>query len=179
MTVYPNQSDMPADNAVDRLADLFDAMETHVKSADRAVRRSEGNRIGILYVHAVYALLIAPAFAALGRKGMTGTIWAVMRQIPGAPYSLAMVMFLGGLVLTVATTFRSRPWEIAGLALLILWYGTVAASFAAAIMMWVFSDHRAPQPSLYAPLVYSHFLTIMLVHCYTLRRMLRDTGQRR
>ncbi len=172
-------SSAAGDSPVDRLADLIDALDDHVHAAERAVRRSEGNRIGILYVHAVYALLIAPAFAAIGEEGMAGPIWAVLRLLPGAPYSLAAVMFTGGVILSVATTLRNRVWELVGLLLLMIWYAVVAGSFGTAMLVWVATGGTGPRPAPYAPLVYSHFLTIMLVHCWTLRKMIRSSARRR
>jgi hypothetical protein len=166
-------------NPAEQLADLLDALDDHVRAAEGAVRRSEGNRISILYVHAVYALLIAPAFAAIGKEGMNGPTWSVLRLFPGAPYSLAAVMFLGGLVLVVATTFANRVWELVGLLLLMFWYAAVAGSFGAAMIVWMVTGGGGPRPAAYAPLVYSHFLTIMLVHCWTLRRMIRAAARRR
>lgn len=168
-----------AGRPVDQLADLLDALDDHVRAAEGAVRRSEGNRISILYVHAVYALLIAPAFAAIGKQGMSGPTWSVLREVPGAPFSLAAVMFAGGMVLVVATTLANRVWELVGLLLLMIWYAAVAGSFGAAMLVWAFTGGDGPRPAAYAPLVYSHFLTIMLVHCWTLRRMIRAAARRR
>lgn len=178
MTLYPMQSEDDGFNPTTRLADLIDALDEHIRAADMTVRRSEGNRIGILYVHALFAVAIGPAFAAIGRHGMNGPIWRAMRDIPGAPYSLGAIMFLGGVVLTIATTLRSRVWEIIGLCMLVVWYCTVAVTFAASIFLWVLSDRSGPQPGFYAPLVYFHFMAIMLVHCWTLRKMIRSDMKR-
>jgi hypothetical protein len=163
---------------VDRLADLIDALDDHVRAAETTVQRSEGNRIGILYVHALFAVAIGPAFAAIGKQGMNGPIWRAMRDLPGAPYSLGAIMFLGGIILTVATTLRSRLWEIVGLCLLVVWYGTVAVTFGASILLWAIGGRQGTQPGFYAPLVYLHFLAIMLVHCWTLRKMMRGDARR-
>jgi hypothetical protein len=163
---------------VDRLADLIDALDDHVRAVDQTARRSERNRIGILYVHALFAVAIGPAFAAIGKQGMHGPIWRAMRDLPGAPYSLGAVMFLGGVILTIATTLRNRPWEIVGLVLLVIWYLTVAITFAASIVLWVVGGRTGQQPGFYAPLVYLHFTAIMLVHCGTLRKMMRSDARR-
>jgi hypothetical protein len=171
--VFPMSNDDNFDSPVDRLADLIDALDAHVRSAEGVVRRSEGNRVSILYVHAIFALLIAPAFAAIGQAGMTGPIWSVARAIPGTPGSLAFIMFAGGLILTVGATFANRRLEMLGLGFLISWYATVSISFALSIGSWLIGDHAGPRPGFYAPLVYAHFMTIMLVHCWTLRKMLR------
>lgn len=179
MTAHPMGSDTTGESPVDRLAELIDALDEHVQTAELRVRRSEGNRISILYVHAIYALLIAPAFAAIGEEGMKGQIWTVMRMVPGAPYSVALIMFLGGFILAVSTTLASREWELVGLGLLIVWYGMVSVSFAGSIIIWLAGPELGPPPSFYAPLVYAHFLTIMLVHTYTLRRMIRASRLRK
>lgn len=179
MTTYPMGSEDDGYNPVDRLADLIDALDDHVRAAESTVRRSEGNRIGILYVHALFAVAIGPAFAAIGKHGMAGPIWRAMRDIPGAPYSLGAVMFTGGVILTIATTLRNRAWEIIGLIMLVVWYGTVAVTFGASIALWLVGGRTGTQPGFYAPLVYLHFMAIMLVHCWTLRRMMRAGPGRR
>lgn len=178
MTTYPMGNDGDGTGPANRLADLIDALDMHVRAADSSIRRSEGNRIGILYVHALFAVMIGPAFAAIGKNGMAGPIWRAMRDFPGAPYSLGMVMFAGGVILTIATTLRNRPWEIVGLVLLVFWYCTVAVTFGASIVLWFVEGRTGQQPGFYAPLVYCHFMAIMLVHCWTLRKMMRsDAGK--
>jgi hypothetical protein len=146
---------------VSALADLFDVMDGRIRKTDALARRSESNRLSILYVHALFALLIAPTFAALGKEGMTSSIWALIKQMPGTPGSLALIMFLGGLIL----------------AILIMWYGTISFSFAVGIIVWLLGGGDGPRPGLYAPLVYAHFAVIMLVHCNTLRRMMVASGR--
>jgi hypothetical protein len=178
VTVFPMSTEGVPRSPVDRLADLIDALDDHVRAADTTVRRSESNRIGILYVHGLFAVAIGPAFASIGTHGMNGPIWRAMRALPGTPYSLGLIMFLGGVILTVATTFRNRPWEIVGLILLVIWYGTVAVTFGASIALWFASGRQGMQPGFYAPLVYLHFLAVMLVHCRTLRKMIRSDAGR-
>jgi hypothetical protein len=162
---------------VSALADLFDVMDGRIRKTDALARRSESNRLSILYVHALFALLIAPTFAALGKEGMTSSIWALIKQMPGTPGSLALIMFLGGLILAIATTLRDRVWEMVGLGFLIMWYGTISFSFAVGIIVWLLGGGDGPRPGLYAPLVYAHFAVIMLVHCNTLRRMMVASGR--
>lgn len=176
MTAMPMPSN--GSDPVAALADLIDAMDDHVRTSEAAQRRSEGNRISILYVHALFALMIAPAFAAYGREAMTGPIWVLIRSLPGTPGTLALIMFLGGLILAIATTLRDRIWEMVGLGFLIVWYGTISFSFSVAVLVWILEGGNGPKPGLYAPLVYGHFAVIMLVHCHTLRRMMMASGRR-
>jgi hypothetical protein len=163
------------------MADLLDGLEALVHSVDdsarqsRAVaRRSESNRLSLLHIHAAAALIIAPLFALLGREGMQGPSWTVVRLIPAAPYSLAVLLAVGGVVLGVATWHRHKPAEMLGLWLLLSWYVTISVSFAGAALLWlVDSDHTGPKPSFYPPAVYLHLSVIMAVHLRTLRRMRR------
>ncbi len=176
MTAAPMPSGAGND-PVGALADLIDALDDHMRTSEADKRRAEGNRISILYVHALFALMIAPAFAALGRKGMSGPIWVLIKSMPGTPGSLALIMFLGGLILAIATTLRDRVWEMVGLGFLIMWYGAISFSFAVAVLVWIIGGGPGPRPGLYAPLIYAHFAVIMLVHCHTLRRMMLASGR--
>lgn len=168
------------DQAIDRLAVTLDALDDHLRISDATVRRSERNRLSMLHLHALAAVIIGPLFAAVGKTGMTGATWAVVRLLPGAPFTLAAVLFTGGLILGVATWFRALRWEMFGLWMLLMWYATVSLSFGAAVLLW--AGHGMPagaaRPSPYAPALYAHFAAVMGVHLRTLRRMIRHRSQR-
>ncbi|WP_250029828.1 hypothetical protein [Paractinoplanes maris] len=160
--------------AVTDLAHLLDQLDDKIRTSDATIRRSEKNRLSLLHVHALFGCLIAPLFAALGHKGMAGPTWTVARLIPGAPYTLAAILFLGGVILAVATWYRIVKWEIVGLWILMAWYSIIAASFAGAVFVWLAAGSPAgARPSFYPAAVYSHVLVILLVHQNTLLRIRR------
>jgi hypothetical protein len=165
------------EETIDALARTLDALDEHLRDSDAVVRRSERNRLSLLHVHALAAVVIAPLFALLGRDGMAGPSWAVARFIPGAPYTLAVLLGIGGVILGVATWYRRVGWELVGLWVLMCWYATIAASFAGAVLVW-FAEGRPPQrPSFYAAAVYAHIGIVLWVHRMTLAKIRR--GRRR
>ncbi len=167
---------MTADgDAIDALANTLDALDVHLRHSDATVRRSERNRLSMLHIHALAAMVVAPLFAAIGRQGMTGPTWAVIRLIPGAPFTLAVLLFGGGATLAVATAYRAVWWEMLGLWILLCWYATISVSFALALGQWLIAGMPAGpgKPSTYAPALYGHFVAIMGVHLRTLYRIRR------
>lgn len=167
---------MTGEEAINALARTLDDLDIHLQRSDATVKRSEKNRLSMLTIHGVAAMFIAPAFMAIGRDGMQGATWVVARLIPGSPYTLAVLLFAGGLVLAVATAYRAVWWEMLGLWILLSWYAIIAVSFGAAVVVW--ARHGMPdgpgKPSLYAPVLYSHFVAIMGVHLRTLHRIRRS-----
>lgn len=163
------------EEAIARLASTLDALDDHIRVADATVKRSERNRLSMLHLHALAAVVIGPLFATVGRGGMSGAIWVTVRLIPGAPFTLAILLFTGGIILGTATWLRAVRWEMLGLWILLGWYATIALSFGAAVLLWLW--HGAPggsaKPSPYAPALYCHFAAVMAVHLRTLRRILR------
>lgn len=168
------------DDAIKALAGTLDALDTHIKTADATVKRSERNRLSMLHLHALAAVVIGPLFAAVGTDGMTGATWSLVRLIPGAPFTLAAVLFAGGVILGVATFRRALRWEMLGLWMLFAWYAIIALSFGGALVLWLTNGMPggAAKPSPYAPALYSHLAVVMLVHLRTLRRMIRHRARR-
>lgn len=165
---------MTGHDPIEALADTLDALDIHLNRAETVVKRSEANRLSLLHIHAAAAVVIGPLFASIGVEGMYGSSWRVVRLIPGAPYSLAAVLAVGGVILGVATWYRHKPAELVGLALLLTWYILIAVSFGLASLLWLADGSRAgPRPSFYACMVYGHLAVIMAVHMRTLRRMRR------
>lgn len=167
---------MTSDNTPDPLArtlHALDALDSHLQASDATVRRSESNRLSLLHVHALFAMLIAPLFALLGRDGMTGPSWTIARQIPGAPYTLAALLGIGGVILGVATWYRHVGWELVGLWVLMSWYTIIAVSFAGALLWWLADGRPDPRPSPYPAAVYTHVCVILGIHQMTLVRIRR------
>lgn len=165
------------EDAIAALAHTLDSLDSHIRTVDATAKRSEKNRLSMLHLHAAAAVVIGPLFAAIGRDGMVGATWTVTRMIPGAPFTLGVILFVGGAILGPATWFRVLFWEKIGLWMLLVWYATIAVSFAAAVVLWLLQGAPPNRPALYAPAVYAHLAIIMVVHLTTLRRIARSRRQ--
>jgi hypothetical protein len=163
------------EKAIDALARTLDALDDHLRSSDATAHREQRNRLGMLHLHAVAAMYIGPLFALVGKEGMTGAAWALIRSIPGAPYSLGGLLFTGGLVLGWATWKRHVRWEMIGLCVLLTWYLIIAVSFGAGAAGWYLGGRRGDgaRPAPYTHGIYLHFSAVMLVHLGTLVRIRR------
>jgi hypothetical protein len=164
------------------LADVLAAIDGEAKRQGSRLARNEHNRIGLLIVHAIVALIVAPLFMATA-GAFVGPTWDLLKQIPGFPASFIAPLWVGGMILLPATFGRRAGWEIAGLALIYLWYLAMAVGFAFPVINWLIDAAAAardgkPQPphkpSLYAPVVYAHLAVIMRVHIFTLVRIRRE-----
>lgn len=161
------------EDPVAALADMLDQIDVTNRSNTTRLQRNESNRIGLLVVHGCAAVLIAPLFTTV-TSTMNSPTWVVLRAIPGAPYSLAAFMGLGGLILLPATLVRAKWWEIVGLSLIFAWYATMATGFAGAVIYWAAEGlPDDARPSMYPSLVYGHLAVVMAVHIATLRRLMR------
>ncbi len=168
-------------NPVDALADLFDSLDAHVTTANRHARLDEGNRLTLLFGHGIFGMLVAPGFALLSMSGMTSPSFVILRQVPGAPASLAAWIGVAGAVLAVATWHRQRAAEFWALAAMAAWYLITAVSYVGAIFLWL-ADPGPPMwtraPTLFAQMVYLHLAYALSSHMVTLHRkgLRRDDG---
>lgn len=184
--------DPRADEAVEQLTELLDGIEHRVNSTQRIAVLDERNRITLLFGHAIFAMLVVPGFILLSRTGMSSPSFVVLRYIPGAPYSLAGLIGVAGLVLAISTYHRNRHGEFYALGGLLIWYAMFSVSLIAAIAVWVtpaievggfagFTKHldwrRAP--AIYAPVVYAHLAYAMGGHMRTLWKRGLDQDRRR
>ncbi len=173
------------DRQQDPIADLamaLTALDRYASRAGTSLRRNEHNRIGLLYVHAIAALLVAPLFIASSGLFQSPS-WSFMRLIPGFPWSFSVLLLTGGLILLPATIARIRALEMVALSLLSIWYTLLAIGFFIPAVGWgaealpaVVAGEPLPkgQPGLYAWAVYGHLSVIMRVHLWTLWRMERE-----
>lgn len=148
--------------------------------AERDARRSEKNRVGMLYIHSMAAISIAPLFAV---ANIDTPAFTVMRMVPGAPYSTAALLGVGGIVLGMSAAGAHRRAAFTGLTLLALWYATMALTFAASAGTWTLAQHPESltqalaflvgdtpgKPSVYAVPLYAHLSAVMVRHMVTLR----------
>ncbi len=163
------------EDALDALAETLDALDEHLKVSDATVRRSEANRLTILHCHALFAMVVGPLFASIGARGISGPTFAVVRLIPGTPYSVGSLLAAGGLILAVATWFRAVRWEMVALWIVLSWYAIISLSFGAAVFLWLGGGMPdEAKPSVYAPFVYAHVGVVLAVHLATLRKIRRQ-----
>lgn len=163
---------------IEVMTEIVDGFAHYVDSAERQVREGRKYRVNLLWVHAVAALLMAPAFAGLGRSGMVGATWIYLRHVPGAPYSIAICLGIGGLVLGIGCLRLDRKMEAVGLLFLAAFYLTIAVGFGLANVAWYRGLIPGPKPAPYAPVLYLHLTVIMAVHINTLLRLIRRSGSR-
>lgn len=159
---------------VEDMADTLDALQEIVNEAGGVMKRAEGNRFALLYLHAIFALFISPSFLLWGSgpAAMTGATWTVARLLPGRATSLSVLLFAGGAVLLLGTASRSPRWAGVGLLLIMLWYLIISISFAGAVIIWLSNGADvAKQPALYAPGVYAHLAACMVIHLITMWRI--------
>ena len=163
------------EDRIDALARTLDALDEHLQVSDATVKRSERNRLTILHLHALAAVYIGPLFTLVTPEGRAGAAWAVIRLVPGSTVTLGIMLFLGGLILGVATFQRAVRWEMVGLCVLLGWYVVVAVSFglgaAGWYLGWDWVGGTRPVP--YSHGVYAHLASIMLVHLGTLIKIRR------
>lgn len=153
---------------------------SHSTRKDEArFQRTERNRLNLLIVHAVAAIVIAPLFMA-SASAMTGPLFQpILLKIPYFPYSFGSLMFVGGMILLPAAILKVTRYEMLGLGLISAWYTILGVGFGwpALLALHRFLAHE-PQPpghvSVYAWAVYLHLAIIMRIHIFTLWRMLRE-----
>lgn len=168
---------------VGALADMLDQIDVSINRTHRRAKSDEKARLNMLKVHGGWAIVVGLLFAANGKEGTTGPIYQFLRWIPGFPYSLALLLLAGGLILLPATILRHRPAEMIGASILALWYGTISLGFGIPVLIW--SAHAAAnwsadlplppgRPGMHGPGVYGHFCNVLLVHLVVLWRRERD-----
>lgn len=160
-------------DAVDQMVDIVDGLEDYILHSDTVKRHGTRYRLNLLWVHAFAALCMAPLLAATGRDGMTGPSFAFLRTVPGAPFSIAVILGVGGLILGLGCVFRAKRTEIAGLLCLGMFYVLFGASFTVVPVRWLLEE-QATKPPLYSPIVYGHLAVIMIMHIRALITALRD-----
>lgn len=160
-------------NPVDALADLFDSLDANIRRAGRIARHDERNRLTLLFGHGVFAMLVAPGFAMLVKTGMSSPSFVVLRQLPGAPVSLAAWIGAAGATLAVATYRRHRVAEFASLAAMALWYLTIFVSYIAALWLWAAEPGPLDWtrvPTTWAMWIYAGYTYALAAHMHTLRK---------
>lgn len=159
---------------IDVMVDIMDGFSEYVLRTEEAVLRGRRYRLNLLWVHAVYALLMGPAFMSLGPAGVASTAFTHLRQIPGSYISVGGTLTVGGFILGIGCILRNRRVEQFGLVLLIGFYFTICVIFSWANIDWYTGRIGGNKPAPYAPVLYAHLTTIMIIHWWTLRNLLRQ-----
>ncbi len=156
------------------MTEMFDSFENFARKAGATEHNAVSYRLNLLWIHATAAILIAPLFAAIGQGGMAGPSFEFMRQIPGAPGSVALILGIGGFILGLGCVLRHKRLEIVGLIGLTCWHLLIVTTFGAAVVGW-YLDGSPPTrvPAIYAPVLYAHFAVIMVAHMINLIRAQR------
>ena len=160
------------DPLTSKLAAAFGGLELAAQAlGDRAheehryARQGERTRVNLELVHGLWSMWTGVMFAANTSAGLTGVTWAFIRLIPGSPYSLGGLLFLGGLILTVGAMKRWARWEITGLALSSVFYALAFLSYLAVALNWMYLGMpRDSIPALQTHGVYGHLGNLLLIH---------------
>jgi hypothetical protein len=161
--------------------DPFDRLEKGVKRIAPWVERSKwetGNRIGLLWVHAIVGLFSGPQMALWGSATIIESavgIWT--RPI------LASLAFGGGMFLALGLTHKPRsiPLEVIGLTLIGTWdlfmtAGLVFARWHQHDWSIIPLDETLPEgyASAYPQMVYAGLFALIVVHLATLRSLKKN-----
>ncbi len=181
----PSEEHLDEDEkAVTQLTELLNNIEQRVTSNAKIAALDERNRLTLLFGHAIFAMLVVPGFALLSKTGMKSPSFVVIRDFPGAPFSLAAWIGVAGFVLAVATLHRNHRWEFYSLIALGVWYALFSVSLMVAVAVWMapaveagglsgFTHHLdwSRAPSVYAPVVYAHLAYAMGGHVRTIWKL--------
>lgn len=167
------QRDVAFMEIVDEFADIM-------HGADKTVWRFVHYRHELLWVHGIASMLMAWALAGTGKGALRGPSFILIRMIPGAPGSLAVMLGLGGFLICVGLIFEIFAVKRVGLLMLGLFYLTIALSLSVPIFLWA-TGQLPMKPVLYPPILYLHMAAIIAVHIgLTFRRVkLRSTDDPR
>lgn len=180
MTVHMSTHDPVGGELLGELISLVRNTESAARTAQRDARRSEKNRVGMLYIHSLAAVTIAPLFAT---SNLDSAAFTVMRSVPGAPYSTAALLGVGGIVLGLSAAGAHRVMAFWGLSLISAWYMAMAVTFTASAAVWTIDQDPVSltaafdlimgdtprKPSVYAIPLYGHLSAVMIRHMITLR----------
>lgn len=158
-----------------KMAITLNALDVHVRDAGHVSRRLESNRLSLLYVHAVAAIMVGPLFLSYGqRTGLNSPSWTFASEVPGATWALSTLIGGGGVVLLCATIARSLNWAMTGLSMIMTWYLITASLFFAASVNWASEGRAGNPPGTYAVVVYAHMTVIMMVHLRTMVKLAKS-----
>lgn len=158
--------------------DAFERVESAAEALARRVTWEQGNRIGLLRVHAITGIVAGVQILAFG--GPTQ-----LEHMPGARFAQGMCGLIGGLLLWVSLHRRPRSitGEALGLLVLGLWDLTFVVGLTYARLHstafglgWPW-DEPPPGASGYVPpypiAVYAGMFGLICIHLYTLRTFVK------
>lgn len=151
-------------DAMDRMANAVEGLEGYVLTSNEVRTHTGRYRVNLLWLHCIFTLALAPLFAATPPEALQGPAFAYLVAIPGTPWSEAVLLWIGGIILGFGCVFRAKRTEAIGLALLALFYLVLTVCFTLATFHWATAGGKAT--TLYAPIVYLHFAMVMCTHIY-------------
>lgn len=169
----------------DRLESAAEAVVARAADARNRVSYEQGNRLGLLWVHALVSFLAGVQMLAYGSAVQIETLVGPHVRLVMGPLGIA-----GGLLLAGGLHRRPRSIELeaAGLSLVALWDLAMAVGLGYARLAQRSYQPLAmgqPQPpgyvSAYPFTVYAGLFALVVIHLLTLRRLRRrqrDGGSR-
>lgn len=160
------------------MIDPLDKLEAVADRLEGRVRYEQENRRGLLWVHGLIGILAGPQML------LWGTAPTIEQSIgTWTRVGMSALGTAGGLLLIVGLSCRPRSifLEAAGLALVALWDLVIAAGLIYARVKQ--NDYRfipldAPLPpgyaSAYPITIYAGLFALIVVHLWTLRRLVRS-----
>lgn len=169
MTAWPTHRNT---DPVTSLAALLNALDTDRKAARATAKRDESDRLRILMVHGLFALVVAPLFLVYSTtNGLTSASWTLLRSIPGAPHTVAAWLFTAGILVMLGSAAKVRRLAAAGLVLMAGWYLSFASTFTYAVWLWWHNGaDPSKMPALYAGPAYAHFSVLVALQLITALR---------
>ncbi len=170
MTAWDRRDDGDPTSA---LADILDALDHGLRLSRATAKRSEGNRLRLLFIHGGAALIIAPLFLVYSTtNGLSSTSWTLLRSIPGAPHTVAAWLFAAGIVVMLGSAARHAVVAAVGLGMMAAWYLSFSVTFTyAAWQWWDAGADPKTMPGIYAGPLYFHLCVIMGLQMVTALRM--------
>lgn len=162
--------------AVDIMIDVVDGLEEYVIISADTETHGTRYRLNLLWIHAIAAVTMAPLLMYTGKDGLNGPSLSFIADLPGSPLSIALMLWVGGLILGMGAVFRAKRTEMVGLCFLATFYILFAVSLAVPPIRWLAGD-GGMKPAFYAPILYGHMATIMAVHIWGLVMRRRDDAR--
>lgn len=168
---------MPNDDPFERLEAAAEAVAHRAAAQTERVAYEAGNRLGLLWVHAVVALLAGTQMLLWGSASQVEAVLGPTARLP-----MGLLAVVGGLWLSVGLTRKPRsiPAEAVGLCLVALWDLAMTLSLAYARARqhdYHLLGLRTPMPDHYVPAypvsVYGGLLALLVIHLLTLRHVWR------
>lgn len=154
----------------DDLHHNLDNLRHHLASVGRDLtdlsehqRRATRSRLSLLHIHAVTGIAVGSGVIANGPEGIGSPAYAIIRMVPGAPFTVGAILVILGLVLAVATWRRDVAVEMVAAGGIVIWYLMFATSFVGAMISWQL-DPQGQKPSWQGMFSYYGWAALLIAH---------------